>query len=65
MRLHIEAMTCGGCARQVTAILDGVDAQGDLEIDVPTKTVTFETDRPTADIQAALAAGGYAATVVA
>ena len=65
MQFHVENMTCGGCAKSVTAILDGVDSQGDLEIDVPAKTVTFETDRAFIDVQAALAAGGYPATVVA
>lgn len=59
MRFHIESMTCGGCARGVTAAIRSVDPSASVEADPPTRLVEVRTDRPRADLAAALEAAGF------
>ncbi|RFC84095.1 cation transporter [Acinetobacter sichuanensis] len=63
MKLLIENMTCGGCARGVTATIQDVDANAKVDIDLATKIVTVETSESLDKVTAALAEDGFPATV--
>ena len=52
MKLKIENMTCGGCARSVTATVKDVDANAVVNIDVATKIVELETTQLDAVLKA-------------
>lgn len=59
MKLHIDSMTCGGCARSVTATVKDVDASATIDIDLPSKTVQIQSSRPATDFIEALDAAGF------
>lgn len=61
MQLHIENMTCGGCARSVTAAIREVDADATVEIDLPAKIVKIESTQPTERFTQALDEAGFPA----
>ncbi len=63
MKLHIANMTCGGCARGVTASIQEIDADAQVHVDLATKMVSVETSASTDQITAALADDGFPATV--
>lgn len=63
MKLLIENMTCGGCARGVTATIQDVDANAKVDIDLATKIVTVETSESLDKVTAALAEDGFPAKV--
>lgn len=52
MKLKIENMTCGGCARSVTATVKDIDANAVVNIDVATKIVELETTQLDAVLKA-------------
>lgn len=62
MRLHIESMECGGCARGVTRAIQAVDPAATVEADPERRTVEVATARPAGDFLPALAAAGFPAT---
>ena len=43
MKFKIENMTCGGCARSVTATVKDVDANAVVNIDIASKIVELDT----------------------
>jgi len=43
MKLLIENMTCGGCARGVTATIHEIDPNAKVDIDLATKVVSVES----------------------
>ena len=43
MKLHIENMTCGGCARSVTKAITLLDDGARVEADPASRTVTVQT----------------------
>ena len=43
MKFRIENMTCGGCARSVTATIKDLDENATVNIDVDTKLVEVNT----------------------
>jgi copper chaperone len=59
MRFHLDDMTCGGCARAVTAAIRNLDPAAAVAADPPTRTVDVETTRAEADVRAALTAAGF------
>ncbi|AMJ57971.1 hypothetical protein ABB27_01660 [Stenotrophomonas terrae] len=59
MKLHIESMTCGGCARSVTAALKAVDPTATVEIDLPGKNVKIESSQPVESFTKALEEAGF------
>lgn len=59
MQLHIENMTCGGCARGVTVAIQAVDPAARIQADPPSRTVTVETSATQAAIVAALTDAGF------
>ncbi|MGB3393308.1 MAG: heavy-metal-associated domain-containing protein [Stenotrophomonas sp.] len=61
MQLHIDNMTCGGCARSVTAAVKDVDANATVEIDLPTKRVRIESAQPPERFTQALEDAGFPA----
>ncbi len=61
MKLRIDAMTCGGCARSVTATIKAVDPNAAVDIDVASKLVNVQTAADEQQILDALAADGFPA----
>jgi copper chaperone len=61
MQLHLDTMTCGGCARAVTAAIRALDPAAKVAADPPTRTVDIDTVRSESDVRAALAAAGFPA----
>ena len=61
MKFQIDSMTCGGCARSVTATLKEVDAAATVEIDLPGKTVSVTSSQPPQAFASALDAVGFPA----
>ncbi|SEM58963.1 copper chaperone [Loktanella fryxellensis] len=59
MQFHIDAMTCGHCAKNVTAAVHAVDPRARVAIDLPAKRVTVVSDATDAAIAAALRDAGY------
>lgn len=63
MKLYISNITCGGCARGVTATIKSIDAHASVSIDVEHKMVDLETTQPIHVILDALAADDFPAEV--
>ncbi|ENW96393.1 heavy-metal-associated domain-containing protein [Acinetobacter sp. NIPH 298] len=63
MKLLIENMTCGGCARGVTATIQDIDPNAKVDIDLATKLVSVETTESLDKITVALAEDGFPAQV--
>ena len=61
MKLRIDAMTCGGCARSVTATIKDVDPNAKVDIDVAAKLVEVESSEEQQKILDALAKDGFPA----
>lgn len=61
MKLLIENMTCGGCARGVTATIQEVDPNAKVDIELATKIVSVESTENIDKITAALAEDGFPA----
>lgn len=61
MQLIIENMTCGGCARGVTATIQSIDPQAKVEIDVEKKLVELQSSADLEQILQALAEDGFPA----
>lgn len=61
MKLRIDAMTCGGCARSVTATIKDVDPNAKVEIDVASKVVEVESAQDQQKILDALSEDGFPA----
>jgi copper chaperone len=43
MKFLVKNMTCGGCARSVTATIKELDPQAEVNIDVQSKEVSVNT----------------------
>lgn len=61
MQFHIENMTCGGCARSVTATVKDVDPAATVEIDLTGKLVKIESAQPVELFAKALEEAGFPA----
>ena len=61
MKLHIEGMTCGGCARSVTAAIKDVDPAATVDIDLPGRNVKIESSQPVESFTKALEDVGFPA----
>ena len=61
IELTLPTMTCGHCAKSVTAAVQRVDPQATLKIELPTHRVQIESGQPRESFTAALAEEGYAA----
>ncbi|MFP9136053.1 heavy-metal-associated domain-containing protein [Devosia sp. XGJD_8] len=63
MQLRIEDMTCGGCAKSVTAAITSVDPNAKVEANPAARTVKVVTSASGARILKVLEQAGYPATV--
>lgn len=63
MKLHIANMTCGGCARGVTASIKGIDEHATVDVNLDSKIVTVDTSASSDKIIEALAENGFPAQV--
>jgi copper chaperone len=61
LELTLPGMTCGGCARGVTAAIKSVDPAAEVMTDVPGRTVRIESSAKAEAIKAAVAEAGYTA----
>ncbi|HEY0856139.1 MAG TPA: heavy-metal-associated domain-containing protein [Albitalea sp.] len=61
IELTLPTMTCGHCVRTVTETVRQVDAQAQVDIDLPQQRVRIDSQRPAEDFRRALAEEGYAA----
>ncbi|MCE8000938.1 MAG: heavy-metal-associated domain-containing protein [Rhodobiaceae bacterium] len=62
MQFHIENMTCGGCAKSVTAAIRSVDKDAEVLADPPNRTVEVTSSASRAEMEAVLQEAGYPAT---
>ena len=63
MKLFVENMTCGGCAKGVTASLKTADEQATVNIDVAAKLVELETTLDQTAVLAVLEEDGWKADI--
>lgn len=63
MKLLINNMTCGGCARGVTATIKSVDENAIIDVNLDSKIVTVDTNTSSDKIIEALAEDGFPAQV--
>jgi copper chaperone len=59
MKLYLDNMTCGGCARRVTRAVQSIDAGASVNTDPSTRLVQIQTSVPEDDIVAALREAGF------
>lgn len=59
MQLHIDNMTCGGCARSVTKAIQSVDANAEIVTDPPNRRVQITSSATQEQLKAALREAGY------
>lgn len=57
--LKVEGMTCGGCAASVKRALQAVDANAEVNVDLPAKIVKVATVAPLDAVKAAVEDAGY------
>ena len=56
----LPTMTCGHCVATVRAAVQRVDAQAQVDIDLPSHRLRIESGKPPAEFAEALAEEGYA-----
>ena len=59
MKFRVENMTCGGCARSVTATLKDLDENAVVEIDVESKWVEIKSNLTQEQVTQALTEDGF------
>ncbi|GAB1479481.1 heavy-metal-associated domain-containing protein [Paracoccaceae bacterium] len=59
IEMTLPNMTCGGCARGVTAAIKGVDPTAEIAIDVATRKVRVTTKVTAAKIIEVLGTAGF------
>jgi copper chaperone len=60
IEMTLPTMTCGHCVRSVTETVQRVDADAQLQIDLPTHVVKIQSAKPAEAFAAALTEEGYA-----
>lgn len=58
-KVLIEGMSCGHCVRHVKEALEELKGVSKVEVDLASKTATFEGDVTDAEIKAAIEDAGY------
>lgn len=61
MQYQIENMTCGGCAKSVTAAIHSLDKDAEVMADPPNRTVEVKSTASRAEVEAVLQEAGYPA----
>lgn len=64
MKFNIPNMTCGGCVRGVTASIQHVDPQAQVNVDLTAQTVEVTSQLDAKTIQQALEADDFPATLI-
>ncbi|WP_163570772.1 heavy-metal-associated domain-containing protein [Klebsiella pneumoniae] len=64
MKLRIENMTCGGCARSVTHAIQSVDAKAQVATDIAGRTVEIRSPKSTEVFVQRLATAGFDAVEI-
>jgi len=59
IEFNVNDMTCGHCASTITRAVKEVDAVGKCEIDLASKRVRIDSERPVEDFRAAIEGAGY------
>ncbi len=59
MKFEIANMTCGGCARSVTATIKDLDPNAQVDIDVATKLVNVQSSATVEQLTEALTEDGF------
>mgnify|MGYP001351537854 CR=1 FL=1 len=59
MQFRLNDMTCGGCARTVTKVIQSVDAEARIVTNPPTRVVEVQTSASREQIAAALREAGF------
>ncbi len=57
--LKVDGMTCGGCAASVKRAVQAIDANAQVDVDLPTKIVKVSTSAELEAVKAAVADAGY------
>jgi copper chaperone len=63
--LTVSDMTCSGCANTVEQAIKSVDPTARVKVDLDTKKVTIDSDKPAAPFADAVNDVGYTAQVSA
>lgn len=61
LEMTLPGMTCGGCARGVTAAIKSVDPAAEVVIDVSSRNVQVKTDASADAVKAAVEEAGFTA----
>lgn len=64
-RFRVVGMSCGHCIRTVTEAVHEVDQTAQVQVDLPTGTVTVQSGADPAMLGAAIADAGYEAQAMA
>lgn len=59
MRFTIPDMSCGGCLKAITRVVQAEDGAAKVDADLTTKDVRIETAVPEAVLRAKLTEAGY------
>ncbi|MEB3767536.1 heavy-metal-associated domain-containing protein [Acinetobacter sp. MD2] len=65
MKFEIQNMTCGGCARSVTATITTLDSNAEIHIDVEKRLVDVSSQLSADQIITALTEDGFPAVLKA
>ena len=57
--LKVDGMTCGGCAASVKRALQALDANANVDVDLPSKTVKVATAAQLDAVKNAVEDAGY------
>jgi copper chaperone len=57
--LHVDGMTCGGCANSVKRSIQAIDSVAKVEVDLASKKVRVDTQSSIDDVSAAVTGAGY------
>lgn len=59
MQFTIPEMSCGGCLKAITRIVQAEDPAASVDGNLDTKLVTIQSAAPEADLRAKLSEAGY------
>lgn len=61
---HIPDMTCGGCARSISAAIRALDAEARVETDIPARRIGVDSRESRSALAAAIREAGYEASAI-
>ena len=61
---EVSTMSCGGCAKRISAAITQADPQAQVTVDVASKRVQVQSALPAAQLAQAMGDAGYPATEV-